>query len=58
VKNYSNSFCGSNQQILYGFLRKAGFSNAVSVDSFALFSDTSEYKPLGFPISLNVIATR
>lgn len=55
---YDYHYVGFNQQILFDFLRKAGFSNTVRVDSFGLFSDTSEYKPFGFPISLNMIATR
>lgn len=51
-------FFGSNQALLFDFLRQAGFSNAHRVESFGLFNDTSDYKPHGFPISLNVIATK
>ncbi len=58
IDEYDFHYVGFNQQILYGFLKEAGFSNAVRVDSFGLFSDTSDYKPYGFPISLNVVATR
>ncbi len=58
VDEYDYHYVGFNQQILYDFLKQAGFSDAVRVDSFGIFSDTSDFKPYGFPISLNVIATR
>jgi predicted SAM-dependent methyltransferase len=51
-------FFGWNQTFLFDFLRKTGFSNAERVESFGIFRDTSDYKPYGFPISLNVIATK
>jgi hypothetical protein len=44
--------------LLYQYLQSAGFSNAERVDSFNLFDDFSNYHPFGFPISLNVIATK
>jgi len=40
------------------FLRNAGFSQVERVPEFGLFDDTSGLKPWGFPISLNVVATR
>ena len=40
------------------FLTEAGFSTVERVESFGLFKDTSDFKPWGFPISLNVVATR
>ena len=49
---------GWNQGFLFDFLGQAGFSNAERVESFGLFNDTSDYAPYGFPISLNVIATK
>jgi len=49
-------FFGWNQIFLFDFLSQARFSNAKKVSSFGLFNDTSEYKPFGYPISLNVIA--
>lgn len=58
VDEYDFHYVGFNQQILYDFLGKAGFSNAVRVESFGIFSDTSDFAPYGFPISLNVVATR
>lgn len=58
VDAYDYHYVGFNQVILYDFLRKAGFTNAVRVESFDIFNDTSDFKPYGFPISLNVIATR
>lgn len=55
---YDFHYVGFNQQILYGFLQESGFSDAVRVETFGLFSDSSDDKPYGFPISLNVVATR
>lgn len=40
------------------FLREAGFARVERVESFGLFEDTSDCRPWGFPISLNVVATR
>mgnify|MGYP001212048679 FL=1 len=51
-------YVGFNQMILTSFLRDAGFSDVTRVASFGLFEDTSDYAPYGFPISLNVVATR
>jgi len=58
VDDYDFHFFGWNQLFLFDFLRKAGFSDVNRVKSFGLFNDTSDYKPYGFPISLNVIATK
>ncbi len=49
-------FFGWNKQFLFEFLIQAGFTDAQQVESFGLFNDTSDYKPYGFNISLNVIA--
>lgn len=51
-------FFGWNQLFLFNFLKEAGFSDANRVESFGLFNDTSDYRPYGFPISLNVIAIK
>lgn len=51
-------YFGWNQLFLMDFLGQAGFSTAEKVLSFGLFDDTSDYKPYGFPISLNLIATK
>jgi predicted SAM-dependent methyltransferase len=51
-------YFGWNLQFMHNFLHEAGFSDIRRVDSFGLFNDTSEYKPYGFPISLNVMATK
>jgi predicted SAM-dependent methyltransferase len=58
VDDYDFHFFGWNQVFLFDFLSQAGFSDAGRVESFGLFNDTSDYKPYGFPISLNVIATK
>jgi hypothetical protein len=51
-------YFGWNQLFLFDFLKQAGFSDATRVESFGLFDDTSNFKPYGFPISLNIIATK
>jgi predicted SAM-dependent methyltransferase len=56
--NFDFHYFGWNQALLYQYLGTAGFSSAVRVESFQLFDDFSNYKPFGFPISLNVIATK
>jgi predicted SAM-dependent methyltransferase len=49
-------FFGWNKQFLYEYLIAAGFTDAQHVETFGLFDDTSDYKPYGYGISLNVIA--
>ena len=39
------------------FLTQVGF-RPKKVESFGLFDDTSNYKPYGFPVSLNIIAKK
>ena len=51
-------YFGWNQLFLFDFLRQDGFTSANRVESFGIFDDTSDYQPYGFPISLNVIATK
>jgi len=51
-------YFGWNFEFMKNFLEVAGFSNIEKVQSLGLFDDTSDYKPYGFPISLNVIATK
>ncbi len=51
-------YIGFNQYFLTGFLQQAGFAACSRVPSFGLFKDTSEFQPYGFPISLNMIATK
>lgn len=51
-------YFGWNELFLTNFLGQAGFSKWERVSSFNLFNDTSDYKPYGFPISLNMIATK
>jgi len=58
VDDHDFHFFGWNQVFLIDFLSQAGFTTANRVDSFGLFSDTSDYKPYGIPISLNVVATK
>ena len=56
VDDYDFHYIGLNFEILYSYLKIAGFSSASRIDAFNLFDDTSNYKPYGVPISLNVIA--
>ena len=49
---------GFNESFLHDFLTQSGFSQVTRVASFGLFEDTSDFKPYGFPISLNVIAVK
>lgn len=58
IDKYDFHFFGWNEMFLFEFLNQAGFSQARRVESFGLFNDTSEYKPYGFPISLNVVAVK
>ena len=51
-------YIGFNHQFLDHFLRQAGFGILERVESFGLFNDTSNYKPYGFPISLNMRAVK
>ena len=51
-------YFGWNFEFMKNFLEVAGFRNIEKVQSLGLFDDTSDYKPYGFPISLNVIATK
>lgn len=51
-------YFGWDLEILAYFLNEAKFKTARRVNSFGLFDDYSDYKPFGFPISLNVIAEK
>ena len=51
-------YFGWNELFMRDYLTKAGFSKIERVESFGLFKDTSDFKPYGFPISLNVVATK
>ena len=58
VDEYDYHYFGWNFQFLHDYLNEANFSKVERVHSFGLFNDTSDHKPYGFPISLNVIATK
>jgi predicted SAM-dependent methyltransferase len=49
-------YIGLNLEILSFYLREAGFDVIEKVESFNLFNDTSNFKPYGVAISLNVVA--
>ena len=58
VDSYDYHYFGWNHEFMKDYLSEAGFLKIEKVNSFGLFDDTSNYKPYGFPISLNVIATK
>ena len=58
IDEFDFHYMGWNQEFLFDYLKTAGFSEGKRVDSFNLFEDTSNYKPYGFSISLNVIAIK
>ncbi len=58
VDSFDFHYFGWNQLFLSDFLGQAGFKEWKRVESFGLFNDTSDYKPYGFPISLNMTATK
>ena len=58
IDDFDIHYMGWNQQFLFDYLQQAGFSEGRRVESFGIFSDTSEFKPYGASISLNVMATK
>jgi predicted SAM-dependent methyltransferase len=58
VDDFDFHYMGWNQEFLFDFLKTVGFSEGKRVDTFNLFEDTSNYKPYGFSISLNVVAIK
>jgi predicted SAM-dependent methyltransferase len=56
--SYDFHYIGFNEQSLRDLLTQAGFSDVQRVVSLGVFQDTSEIRPYGFPISLNIIATK
>ena len=58
VDEFDYHYFGWNELFLTNFLTNAGFRDIQRVESFGLFNDTSEFRPYGFPISLNVTAIK
>lgn len=58
VDVFDYHYFGWNQVFLENFLKQAGFREFRRVESFGLFADTSDFKPFGFPISLNMLAIK
>ena len=56
IDDYDYHYFGWNFEFLSDHLKKANFTRIEKVNSFNLFDDTSDYKPYGFHISLNIIA--
>ena len=58
IDEYDFHYFGWTELFLTSYLTQAGFEKIERVGSFGLFNDTSDYKPYGFPISLNMIAVK
>ena len=58
VDNYDYHYFGWNYAFMNDYLRDVGFLKINKVGSYGLLNDTSDFKPYGFPISLNVIAVK
>jgi predicted SAM-dependent methyltransferase len=58
IDDYDFHYIGLTHEFMMDFFQQAGFSNVKRVTSFELFNDTSDFKPYGVPISLNLIATK
>jgi predicted SAM-dependent methyltransferase len=58
IDDHDYHFFGWNQAFLFDFLGKAAFTQAGRVETFGIFNDTSNYRPYGSLISLNVIAIK
>jgi predicted SAM-dependent methyltransferase len=58
VNEYDHHKVGLSQDLLTGFLMLTGFVGMVRVDSFGIFSDSSNAVFKGQPISLNLVATK
>jgi predicted SAM-dependent methyltransferase len=58
VDPHDYHYVGLNEQFLRRLLTEAGFSGIRRVASLGLFQDASEFRPYGFPISLNMIAAK
>lgn len=56
VDKYDYHLVGLNQEILQGFLARAGYTNIQRVQSLGYFKDTSEMLFKDIPISLNIVA--
>ena len=56
VDAHDRHFVGFNFSVLGGYLANSGFTKIKRVDEHGVFDDTSNYRYLGQPISLNVKA--
>lgn len=58
MDDYDFHYIGLTNEFMTEYFKQVGFSSVRRVDSFGLFNDTSDYKPYGVPISLNLIAIK
>lgn len=58
IDAYDFHHFGWNLAFMQHYFGEAGFLSVERVESLGVFADTSEYRPFGFPISLNVVITK
>ncbi|SBT09758.1 hypothetical protein PROAA_3420001 [Candidatus Propionivibrio aalborgensis] len=58
IDDFDFHYIGLTCEFMTYFFNLAGFSSARRVESFGIFNDTSDYRPYGVPISLNMIARK
>ena len=58
IDDFDFHYIGLTHEFMLEYFSAAGFSNIKRVASFGLFNDTSDYRPYGVPISLNLIARK
>jgi predicted SAM-dependent methyltransferase len=58
IDSHDFHYMGFNEQFLRDVLGQAGFATVHRAASFGIFQDTSDFRPYGVPISLNVIAVK
>lgn len=55
---YDFHYMGLSHEFMLNFFDQAGFRNVRKIESFGLFNDTSDYRPYGTQISLNLVAQK
>jgi predicted SAM-dependent methyltransferase len=58
IDEFDFHYFGWNELFLTDALARVGITSVEKVASFGLFDDYSNFAPYGFPISLNIIATK
>ena len=58
IDPYDYHYVGLDYEMLTAFLHEAKFRDFKRVETFDIFQDTSQFRFVGVPISLNVIAIK